>query len=151
LDCMSKCDQDTPILGPRNHVLDRRGNLWDKAPIVKYRDCLRWAVQKRLNRSKCHLGCGVGEPKEPRVKWGPDPACEGAILRGKPHARRQSDVSCAKTAESIEMPFGCAWTLVGRRCYMGAHWRKLANTIEPFVCGGDATLCQITLTMQSYK
>ena len=30
--------------------------------------------------------------------------------------------------------------------YMGAHWRLLANTIEPSVCGGDAVLCQITLT-----
>jgi len=27
-----------------------------------------------------------------------------------------------------------------------AHWRHLANTIEPSVCGGDAVLCQITLT-----
>jgi len=27
-----------------------------------------------------------------------------------------------------------------------AHWRKLANTIEPSVCGGDVALCQITLT-----
>jgi len=30
--------------------------------------------------------------------------------------------------------------------YMGAHWRNLGNTIEPSVCGGDAVLCQITLT-----
>ena len=28
----------------------------------------------------------------------------------------------------------------------GAHWRHLANTTEPSVCGGDAALCQITLT-----
>jgi len=27
-----------------------------------------------------------------------------------------------------------------------AHWRHLANTIEPPVCGGDAVLCQHTLT-----
>jgi len=27
-----------------------------------------------------------------------------------------------------------------------AHWRHLANTTEPSVCGGDAALCQITLT-----
>jgi len=30
--------------------------------------------------------------------------------------------------------------------YMGAHWRHLANTIEPSVCGGDAVLFQFTLT-----
>jgi len=28
----------------------------------------------------------------------------------------------------------------------GAHWRNLANTIEPSICGGDAALRQITLT-----
>ena len=27
-----------------------------------------------------------------------------------------------------------------------AHWHDLANTIKPSVCGGDAALCQITLT-----
>jgi len=27
-----------------------------------------------------------------------------------------------------------------------AHWRHLANTIQPSVCGGDAVLCQIILT-----
>jgi len=27
-----------------------------------------------------------------------------------------------------------------------AHWRHLANTIEPYVCGGDVVLCQIILT-----
>jgi len=27
----------------------------------------------------------------------------------------------------------------------GAHWRHLANTIEPSMCGGDAALCQFTL------
>jgi len=28
----------------------------------------------------------------------------------------------------------------------GVHWRHLANTTEPAVCGGDAALRQITLT-----
>ena len=31
-------------------------------------------------------------------------------------------------------------------CIWGAHWRHLKNTKEPSVCGGDAALCQITLT-----
>jgi len=29
-------------------------------PIVKYRDARRLSVQKWLNRSRCHLGCGLG-------------------------------------------------------------------------------------------
>jgi len=30
--------------------------------------------------------------------------------------------------------------------YIGAHWRHLANTTEPSVCGRDVALSQITLT-----
>jgi len=33
----------------------------------------------------------------------------------------------------------------GSTCYMGAHWRNLANTTEPSVCSGDAALRQIIL------
>jgi len=33
------------------------------APIVKYRDCLPWAVQKWLNRLICHLASGLGWAK----------------------------------------------------------------------------------------
>ena len=59
-------------------------------------------------------------------------------------------MSCAKTAEPIEMPFGIVWDVDsgGLKKARGVytHWRHLANTIEPSVCGGDATCCQITLT-----
>jgi len=55
-------------VGPRNHVLDQvlygiqiphaKGQFWGEKgrPIVKYRDTLPRAVQKQLNRSRCHLG-----------------------------------------------------------------------------------------------
>jgi len=70
-----------------------------------------------------------------------------------------SAVICAKTAEPIDMPFGL-WTRVGRRkhkfnrirqmapmCpHSRVHLCHLANTIEQFVNGGNAALCQITLT-----
>jgi len=49
-------------------------------------------------------------------------------------------VSPAKTAEPIEMPFKM-WTRVGpkKRVLDGsAHWRNMANTLEPSVCGGGA-------------
>jgi len=33
-------------------------------------------------------------------------------------------------------------------CYIwGAHWRHLKNTTEPSMCGGNAALCQITLSL----
>jgi len=54
--------------GSRNHELDmgvhiphEKGQCWGKGlPMVKYRDFLPWAVQKRLIRSICRLGCGLG-------------------------------------------------------------------------------------------
>jgi len=57
-------------------------------------------------------------------------------------------VSPAKTAEPIKTVI---WDvdLGGPKepCIKwGAHWRHLANMTEPSVCGGDAALCQITLT-----
>ena len=59
-----------------------------------------------------------------------------------------SAVSCAKTAEPIEMLFGM-WSRLGHRNHVldgCAHWRHLANAIEPPICGDDVALCQITLT-----
>jgi len=43
-------------------------------------------------------------------------------------------------AEPIEMPFGM-WTRVSPQkhvLYGSAHWRYLANVIEPSMCGGGA-------------
>jgi len=37
-------------------------------------------------------------------------------------------------------------TIFGFINIWGAHWRHLKNTTEPSMCGGDAALCQITLT-----
>jgi len=71
-------------------------------------------------------------------------------MRG--HAYEHYAVSCAQTAELIEMPFWLS-TRVGRRkrvcvCVLQReHWCHLANTIEQCVCCGDAALCQITLAM----
>jgi len=43
--------------GPDPH--GNRQFWWIGAPIVKYRHFLPWAVQKRLNRSICRIGCGL--------------------------------------------------------------------------------------------
>ena len=62
-------------------------------------------------------------------------------------------MSCAEAAELIDLPFGL-WTQVGRRkrtfnrirqvssmCPHGReHWRHLANTTEPSVCGSNAVI-----------
>jgi len=42
-------------------ILPREGAILGKgSPILKYSHFLPWAVQKRLNRSICRLGCGLG-------------------------------------------------------------------------------------------
>jgi len=78
---------------------------------------------------------------------------EWAILRGKgmpQHARRHSDVSCAKTAEPIEMPFRLCTTMgsgeLNDPCF---RWGP-DPTIESLVCYGNAALCPITLTTCYY-
>jgi len=50
-------------------------------------------------------------------------------------------VSCANTAEPIEMPFG-TWIRVGPKKHVldgNEHWRHLANTTKPSLCDGYAT------------
>jgi len=68
-----------------------------------------------------------------------------------------SAVSCAKTAEPIDLPFGL-WIRVGRRKHKFNSIRQrspmfppMANTIELSVWCGDANLCQITLTTCYYR
>jgi len=78
-----------------------------------------------------------GETKEP------------CIIRGKGAAHCKvkglSAVSCAKTAEPIEIPFEVlVWTdVIAPRKHVldgGTRWCHMANTIEPCMCGGDAAL-----------
>ena len=87
--------------------------------------------------------------------------CESLDFSFLPGGTNDSDdtaVSSADIAEPIDLLFGL-WTLVGRRkhkfhrihqmvpIWCHARWRHLANMIEPFICGGDAALCQITLSI----
>jgi len=60
-------------VSPGNHVLDGvQIRPWERAvfgggekgrSIVMYRDILRPSVQKQLNQSRCHLGCGFRRAK----------------------------------------------------------------------------------------
>ena len=78
---------------------------------------------------------------------GPDPTCEGAIFVGKrgAHCKVQGlfAMSCAKTAEWMEIPFGM-WTCVGLRKQVsdwgdiGINWqirlnRPYATVLRPYV------------------
>jgi len=69
--------------------------------------------------------------------------CQGAVFRGK-YISDDTAVSGAKMAGPIAIPFGL-WSVESNGLKeafsrWGAHWRHLANTIEPSVLGGDAAL-----------
>ena len=59
-----------------------------------------------------------GGPREPCIRWGPDPQWEGTFLTGDEASHCKvyghSAVSCAKTAETIEMSYGL-WAWMGPR------------------------------------
>ena len=94
--------------GPRNHVLDGvqitngKGHFEGKGMPDTPDDTLTWAVQKRLNRSRCRLGYGVRWPKETNIYWmGSVSPCEREIFRGnyitgKPDNTLPWPVRCAK-------------------------------------------------------
>jgi len=59
------------------------------------------------------------------------------VFRGLRYAMKTADFEVLKdVAKAIIFGF----------LYMGCTLRLLANTTEPFMCGGDAALCQISLT-----
>jgi len=110
--------------GSVNHVLDGgqqlniphgKGHFWEGKgrPIVKCRDFLPRAVQKRLNRSRCCLGCGY--------RWADGNTSSFLFASWRQCARRHSAVSCAKMAVPIDIlkktcRFGLRlWTRVSRR------------------------------------
>jgi len=82
-----------------------------------------------------------GGLKEACIRWGTDPVCEGAIIRGKD---TPDDILPWAVLNRSNCRLGCGlWTLVDRRKHkfnricqavpmcprLRAHWRNLANTI----------------------
>jgi len=62
------------------------------------------------------------------------------------------DCEPCRTAEPIEMPFGM-WTWVGPRKHIldrGAHWRHLANMIEPSMCSGMQPFSKLLWPLDYY-
>jgi len=69
----------------------------------------------------------------------------GSILRakgGRPRHVRWSVYSNRLSRGQHRYGVDSDWGVLDR----GAHWHNPANTTEPYVCIGDAALCQITLT-----
>jgi len=126
-------------------------------------------VTERVAWSVCWLACHDREPckncwTDQDVVWyvdlggarnhvlhcGQIPQCEWAILRGKGQPVVKYRVSC-ELYKNDWTDWEAIWDVdsVGSNeaCIRyGAHWRHLANMIEPSMCGGNAAFCQITLT-----
>jgi len=120
------------------------GNFQGKGwPIVKYRDALPWAVQKRPNQSRCHLGYGlwwaIDEAQIPHV--------EGAIIRGKaclgmPNNTLAWAVQKWLNQSICRLWHGLGWAKGSTSSIVFTMWcrRHLANTTEPSICGGNVAL-----------
>jgi len=155
--------------GPRNHVLDwgpdppmGRGSFeWEGRPIVKYRDTVVTCV-KMAKQVVMPFGLWARTGQRTMNKMEVYVHHEMGCFQGKGRPLLSIGTFChelCRRAEPIGLPFGL-WTGVGRRkhkfdrirqempmCPHGrAHWRHLANTIEPSICSADAVLRQITLT-----
>jgi len=82
-------------IGPENHVLDRGPDPSRKGailrgkrhPIVKHRNTVQSSVQKRLDQSRCRLGCGLRWAQGIVLDGGPGRPWERVILWGKGVAR----------------------------------------------------------------
>jgi len=145
----------TNFMGSRSP--NGKGQFWVKGtPIVKYGTFCR-ELCKSGSTDRFVVWVWEGPRKHMFNRIGQvAPVCTSSILFARWHqcARRHS-MSCAKTTELIELPFGL-WTPVVWRKHMfscihwRAHWRHLTNTTEPSLCSGDAALCQITLTTCYY-
>jgi len=75
-------DRQTDRTGQDRTGQDRTGQYIQWSNRI-WRTVLQPVAQKRLNRSRCHLGEDSGEPKKPYIRWVSDPPWEGTILRGK--------------------------------------------------------------------
>jgi len=99
----------------------RKGNFeapW--VPTVKYRDCLLWAVQKRLNRSICRLRCGLGWAQGNIITWGAHwsnlaNTIEPSVCGGDEAICQLALASCLLKPNSITQPASEAGSRAGLR------------------------------------
>jgi len=98
----------------------------------------------RPHRSTTYVDAGMRPIVTDRVAWSVCLFVEPCIIATV--CRSVTIVNPAKTAEPMEIPFGL-WTWVGSGKHVldggmrSAHWRNLANTTEPSMCGSDAAFC----------
>jgi len=76
-------------------------------------------------------------PKEPCVRWGPDPHVKGFLRskRGPGHIRTCPTDDILKATQQAK-----GQNRHGADSDWCTHWRNLANTVQPSVCSDDTAL-----------
>ena len=136
--------------------------------INSNRVCFKTHRQQLLIRSVCLSVCHYREPcknewTDQDVVWDVDTVRsrnnvldkrtdEGTILRaksGRPSTCRTHQV--VSILKAIQQGAALVWYRRRLGCTRwGAHWCNLVNTTEPFVCGGEAALRQISMNTCYY-
>jgi len=144
------------------HILDRGPDLPRKGaflgkrrPIVNNGNCLRWAVHKRLTRSRCRLGCWVGGPKQARARWRFRSPMGRDILRGKgmpdtPDDTLASAVQKRLNRSRCRLGYRVGWpkeTYIGWAPYPHAKGKFLGKRTSPAI---PTTLCRDPWDMQKW-
>ena len=99
-------------------------------------------MQNRLNGSRCLSGCGLGLGQGNVLDSGPYCPMQRSNFGGKDMSRHAAR-HCLELCKNGRTDLGAIWVVdlygPSEACVTcGAHWRHMANTIEPFVCCGDA-------------
>jgi len=109
----------------------RRGNFeGERGPIVKYRDTLQSSVQKRLKRSRCHLGYGLGCAKESCNRWrSRSPHGKGQFWRKGAPIVKYLLWAVQKLLNWLICRFGCGlrWAEKRTSSTVFARWRQCAR------------------------
>ena len=104
-------------------------------PNISYESAVSCAKTAEAIEMRFRLWIRI-DPRKHVLDGGSDPPREEAII-SENHMSDYTVANCTKAAEPIEMPFGL-WIRVGPRKHVfhgDAHWRNLANTIEPSMFG----------------
>jgi len=125
-------------IGRGNFERERGGPLWSIGTLCREQCKNGWTDRDAI------WVMDLGGSKKACIRWGPDPPCQGGIIRGKDMpglAQRHPSVSCPKMAEPINLPFGL-WTPVGRRKHKFNHIPQLTpmSPHEREYCGTPTNL-----------
>ena len=124
-------------------------------------DGVAWSVCQSVghDREPCKSGwtdhdafqdVDLGGPKEPCIRWGPDPDTWSSNFEGKKGLAQDMSKHVQWSIYSKQLSRGqhrygaddADWSVLDG----GEHWLNLANTIELSMYGSDTALHQITLT-----